>query len=353
MNNQLEFVVIFLSSRCNLNCVHCGYKFDNNHLHEELSASFFIDALKQAKELGAHSVNLTGGEILFRKDCFEIIDAAISMGYFVSIETNAVLMTEKHIEKLASYGTNIRVAISMDGLTKEIHEKIRGENTFDRSFAAIKALAAKNVHVRINTVMQKHNYHQIKDMALYFVEELGVGFRVLPSILKRDRKKGADSCSCLDVELPYEISENFLNSFMYNFMRKHKDKDVSVAVNVALAPVDIDNFLLCHWGKSSLGISYDGRISLCHNRNNNPIFTFGNLKTDKLSDIWKNSPKLKQFRDLDVNKLKGVCGKCLAREICRGGCRVHAISEYDDFYAPDPQCQRIFEMGKFPEYALE
>ena len=49
-----------------------------------------------------------------------------------------------------------------------------------------------------------------------------------------------------------------------------------------------------------------------------------------------------------------MCGNCLARSLCRGGCRLHAMSKYlGDFYAPDPDCQKVYDIGMFPEYALD
>ena len=52
--------------------------------------------------------------------------------------------------------------------------------------------------------------------------------------------------------------------------------------------------------------------------------------------------------------MKGICGNCLARNLCRGGCRLHALMKYNgDFYAPDPECQNIYNLGKFPKYAME
>lgn len=347
--DKLDFVSIFFCSRCNLNCIHCGYGFANKTKKDELPVSYFVKALKEAKELGASSVNITGGEIFIRPDCFELLDAAYSLGYNINIETNGVLLNEKDIEKLKQYGARLRVALSVDGINKQTHERIRGKGTFDKTMNVIKALSQSEVKVRVNTVMQQFNKDQIPDMAKYFVENLGIGFRLLPSILEQETK---DSCNCIKLEVPFVDIENTLNNFMYDFMRKHKDKDISLSMNVALVPLDIENYMLCPWGKNSLGISYDGTISLCHNRSGNKIFEFGNLKEKSLKDIWINSEVANFFKNFNCNKLKGVCAKCLAKKVCRGGCRVHAMAAYGNIYAPDPFCQKVYELGKFPNYAL-
>jgi radical SAM protein with 4Fe4S-binding SPASM domain len=81
--------------------------------------------------------------------------------------------------------------------------------------------------------------------------------------------------------------------------------------------------------------------------------TAGNIRRESLKDIWEKSDFFQKIRKFDPNKLKGVCGNCLAREVCRGGCRVHAFRYYGDLYAPNPDCQDIYNAGLFPEYALE
>ena len=103
-----------------------------------------------------------------------------------------------------------------------------------------------------------------------------------------------------------------------------------------------------------IGISPQGKAGLCHVSSNDPNFIFGDLGKQSLKEIWENSPTLQKFRDLNPNNLHGICGNCLAREACRGGCRLHALTKYkDDFYAPDPQCQTVYNLGKFPDYAIE
>ena len=134
--DKLDFVSIFFCSRCNLNCIHCGYGFANKTQRDELPVEYFVNALKDAKDLGATSVNVTGGEIFIRKDCFELLDAAYSLGYNINIETNGVLLKSEDIEKLKGYGNRLRVAFSVDGIDKETHEKIRGNHEYNFEITA-------------------------------------------------------------------------------------------------------------------------------------------------------------------------------------------------------------------------
>ena len=84
------------------------------------------------------------------------------------------------------------------------------------------------------------------------------------------------------------------------------------------------------------------------------MFIFDDVRKTPISKILRENEKLLKFKELNANELKGICGNCLARDLCRGGCRLHAMMKYNgDFYAPDPECQNVYNLGKFPEYAME
>jgi radical SAM protein with 4Fe4S-binding SPASM domain len=61
----------------------------------------------------------------------------------------------------------------------------------------------------------------------------------------------------------------------------------------------------------------------------------GNMRKDRLLDVWHNSPVLERLRDR--SNLKGHCGVCENKYIC-GGCRARAYAYYGDLDAPDPGC---------------
>jgi radical SAM protein with 4Fe4S-binding SPASM domain len=124
---------------------------------------------------------------------------------------------------------------------------------------------------------------------------------------------------------------------------------------MALIPVDIYSHSFCPWGEAMLGVSHAGAVGLCHVAVNRGLLIFDHLKNNNIIDIWRKNEELQKFRSIDSNRLKGVCGNCLARSLCKGGCRLTAAIRYgvDDFYAPNPQCQNVYSIGEFPLYALE
>ena len=345
---KLRVIAINLTSKCNLKCVHCA-RNDDEQLKKELPASFFVDILKQAITLGGENVNITGGEIFLRKDCFELIEGALRLGYFVGIESNGTLIKEGHIKRLSTYGNKFRISVSLDGMTAEVHDTIRGKGSFDKTMVTLKLLSQYNVPARVITVLSKNNIKQIPELAEYIAKDLNLGFRLLPNIIEYGR--GVYTCN--EYGVSYLEIEKLLKEFYFDFLRKKNSDKFSIELNVALVPTDIDFQNKCQWGTTMIGISPYGTVSLCHVQGSDERFIFGDLKKDSLKKIWESSATLNKFRNMNPNNLKGVCGNCLARNYCRGGCRLHAMAKYDDFFAPDPQCQTVYDLGMFPSYALE
>ncbi len=353
MENALEVLAVLLTNRCNLKCVYCGRNEDKDNLclKGELSADEWINIFKDAINVGLKKVNMTGGEIFCRSDILEIIERTIELGIDVSIETNGTIITEEQIKYLSKFKDSITVSISLDGINKETNDSTRGKGSFEKSFRTINIIKDYGIPLRIITVLSKNNYDEIPKLATIIHEELGLGFRLLPNIIEYGKGVQANETEAVG----YEKIQKLMDDFYYQFLRKHSDdKNLSIELNTAIVPIDIYQHSLCPWGKGMLGIGYSGNVALCHVGSDNEMFIFDNVKYNSISSIWKNNQKLKKYKELNPDKLKGICGNCLARSLCRGGCRLHSMMKYNgDFYAPDPECQNVYNLGKFPKYAME
>jgi len=329
--------------------VHCGNRTSDKPPAPEQPASFFADICAQAKELGAVQFNMTGGEVFVRPDCFELIESVLDLGLFVSIESNGTLLSDDHISRLADYGDKIRLSISLDGFSPESNDLIRGFGNFDKTLMALQKIAKTGIPARVITVLHEGNLHEIPEMALFVADTLGMGYRLIPSIMEYGR--GVYACSQIGAKW-HQINK-VLDGFFYNFLRERNDDRHSVELNTALVPIDIEFHHVCPWGSSMIGVGPNGAAGLCHVGISDERFVFGDLTEQTLEWVWTKSGELDSYRKLSGCALKGVCGNCLANEMCRGGCRVHAVSKYGDKLAPSPQCQAVYDLGQFPEYAMD
>jgi len=346
---DLRVVTCCFTNQCNLCCQHCGARSSSIPAKDELPSSFFLEVCRQAKDLGAVQFNVTGGEVFVRPDCFDLIEGAIKQGYFVSIESNGTLLDQWHIDRLASYGDQVRLSVSLDGFSPESNDSIRGMGSFAKTLSALSRIAKTSVPARVITVLHKGNLLEIPRMSRFVADDLGMGYRLIPSIMEYGR--GVYTCSQIGAN--WQQISKVLNDYFYDFLRERRDDRNSIELNTALVPIDIEYHHVCPWGDSMIGVGPSGAAGLCHVGINDERFIAGDLLQQSLSDVWQSSEMLNAFRAITGDQLMGICGNCLARHMCRGGCRVHAVSKYGDMLAPSPQCQVVYDLGEFPEYALD
>jgi sulfatase maturation enzyme AslB (radical SAM superfamily) len=154
--NQLETLWFNTGSKCNLSCRHCYMESsptNNRLLFLELKdITPYLDEISihnmQTKEIG-----LTGGEPFMNPNIISICNEILNRRFELLILTNGHHLIESHKEELVKlhkrYKKHLKLRISLDHYSKEIHEKERGSNTFDRTLKNIKWLSDHNFNISI------------------------------------------------------------------------------------------------------------------------------------------------------------------------------------------------------------
>jgi len=81
-----------LTDRCNLNCDFCA---NQNRTQQEFASGEVYDLLKVFSQMGAISVEFTGGEPTLHPAIEWIIESAANMGYAIGIKTNGINLRER------------------------------------------------------------------------------------------------------------------------------------------------------------------------------------------------------------------------------------------------------------------
>jgi MoaA/NifB/PqqE/SkfB family radical SAM enzyme len=127
-----------VTDNCCLKCVMCNEW--HSHHTEELTTEEWKDAITQLKQAGIREINLTGGEPLMRKDIFDIIRHARSLGINVGMTSNGFMMNEQRVKELIASGVTT-ISLSMDA-TGEKFDEIRGvKGGYDRLLQACELLS--------------------------------------------------------------------------------------------------------------------------------------------------------------------------------------------------------------------
>src|ERR1700731_5118380 len=140
--------------RCNERCVHCYLDHDD---HGEMSTAEIKDVLDQLAEAGVFFITFSGGEVLMRRDFFEIVEYARRLMFNVKIKTNAVMIHEKEARRIRELGVDT-IQISVYSHRPEVHDAItKLPHSFERTVKAIRFLHSQGLRVPIANVLMTAN----------------------------------------------------------------------------------------------------------------------------------------------------------------------------------------------------
>jgi len=161
-----------VTNRCNYYCPYCIFSSSNELKSQELTSEQALNLIREIKQHGFTHLKITGGEPFLRKDIMDILEYSKRLGLKTDISTNASLITHDIAERLSDLHLDM-IHVSLDGHTIDIHEMVRGKNTFAPTIRGIKNLTAQsNIHVRIGFLIFKGNEDYLKKIA-EFCQKIG------------------------------------------------------------------------------------------------------------------------------------------------------------------------------------
>jgi MoaA/NifB/PqqE/SkfB family radical SAM enzyme len=160
-------VVLHVGYACNLRCQFCYYLEDLERGEtEDWSTEKLKRRLRLARRLGKTAVDLTGGEPSIRKDIFELIAYAKSIGYTdVNMITNGLKLSKASFcEELVEAGLNdvLFSLHSPDANEHDLLTRVRGSH--GRLMQAMKHMKDLGVRGRVNTVVSNVNYERTEEL---------------------------------------------------------------------------------------------------------------------------------------------------------------------------------------------
>lgn len=159
---------------CNLRCKMC-YFTDADYV-KTLKGQFKEDDLERvAKTIFNRALKLQigcGTEPTLYKNLVRIVELGKQYKVpYISITTNANLLTKENIEPLLKAGLN-EFTISLHGVTKESYENFMKKASYDKFQNALNAFVelkkSYDFKVRINYTFNKDNFYELKDLFKYF-----------------------------------------------------------------------------------------------------------------------------------------------------------------------------------------
>jgi radical SAM protein len=367
--DETPFLAIWeITQSCDLACKHCRAAAQPIAHPDELTNAEGKALIDQIAEMGVPIFVFTGGDPMKRKDVFELIRYAADKGVQVALTPSATpLLTREAIFKLKEAGL-VRLGISLDGSTPEIHDTFRGlPGAYARTIQAIEWANEAGIPIQVHTTISRHNAHDLDSLCALF-EKLAIVMWNVFFLVPVGRGQLDDLLSGEDFERVfgkiYELSHrvNFqiktteaMHYRRYLLQHNLEERRVSHgamaghghpggAMSSATqayepgAPTADAQTRTASWatrrvndGKGFLFVSHVGNV---YPSGFLPIHA-GNIRETPLSEIYRNAPIFQSLRD--TSKLEGKCGACEYKEIC-GGSRARAYAVTGDPLAQEPCC---------------
>ncbi|MDP9749873.1 MULTISPECIES: radical SAM/SPASM domain-containing protein [Thermoanaerobacter] len=327
--------------RCNLKCLHCCFGDRNNSesIDKELTtldAKMLFDELADLKVI---SFQFAGGEPMIRNDFFELAEYICRKNIVTTVATNGLYIDEYAARKMKKIGIR-GVQISIDGVSKEQHEFIRGKDTFSRTLEAIYHLKNANVPVLIATLVHKKNVDDLYAL-IDFLNSVGVSNMRLQFLLPQGN--AINNLDKLFVDLD-NIKRIIYKLYEHPLIKQKKfDLVLPCFIPTIIGQKNFNigrgSFLInsCGAGTYSVNINPFGDVTACGVLTDEK-WVCGNIRNDSLKNIWNKSEGFSIWRQ--VPQLKGKCNSCDIFNECRGGCRASAYLITGDINASDPLCWR-------------
>ena len=292
LNVQLD-----LTYRCNERCVHCYLDHDD---HGEMTTAEIKDLLDQMADAGVFYLTISGGEILMRRDFFEILEYARARTFSIKLKTNGILIRQKEADRIKSLGVE-SVQISIYSHIPEVHDAItKLPGSLKGSIEAIRRLRAHGIQVVIANVLMVLNaadYAGVRALAA----ELDAQFTMDPTVTPM--MDGDRSILKLNVD-EAALREVFRNETLVGNVEEFCAPPQS-------PDEDALDMLPCSAGHTACYVSPYGDVYPCVQF---PL-PCGNVRRTKFVDIWRDSPQFKEVRSITLRDMPS-CSKCTHGATC-------------------------------------
>ena len=319
---ELRKLFFELTLQCNERCFHCGSSCTAAR-GDELSCEEWLGIIDQVKaDFGTKRIQLciTGGEPLLNRDFFDIMGYAHSQGFRWGMTSNATLITPDVARKLAEVGMGT-ISVSIDGL-RDTHDRLRGlRGGYDRAMAGIQNLLDVGTFhaVQVTTVVNHENINQLDELFAIMdgididswrvinLEPIGRALMHPNLMLTRE-----DYIRLLDF-----IREKRTQGYPLEYGCSHY-------LGLEYEAEVREWYWLCNAGVYTASIMANGDIGACLDIERRPETIQGNIRRERLRDVWEGRFEL--FRR-DLSDLNEDCRACEHARFCRGD--AHHSWDYD------------------------
>ncbi len=308
-------VIMEITKKCNLDCVHCYVDHSNSELNVENIVDFQKKVISQINDMGVFSISFSGGEFFTISYWRELVNYTRSLGLGVKILTNGILITEDIAIFLAQVGV-LELDISIYSHKKEIHDSItQQKNSYENTLESIKLLKKHGVSVVMKTPIMKQNYNDV--LGIY---QLALDLDVFPyfDLTITPAQNGARN------PLQYALSESEIELLLSS--KEVRDVFYRHRVFEEFCTNNHVDDARCGIARTVMWIDYFGNVYPCI-QYPTPV---GDLKKDNLHTIWYSNEKIDKILQQSLYTNYKKCHFCNLNSYCTPCIAMSVIEKRDD-----------------------
>ncbi|MBI5305271.1 MAG: radical SAM protein [Chloroflexi bacterium] len=327
-----------LTYRCNERCTHCYLDVfaPNAPVPGELTTQECFQVIDQLAELGALNLTLSGGEILVRRDFFDIAEYARSKRFLLRLFTNGILIKDHVADRIAALHP-YAVELSVYSTRPEVHDGItRVPRSLELTTRALRLLHERGIRTIMKTPLMRETVADLPALKA-LAQELGARFKYDITITPKDTG-GKDP-------LKHRMTYDQLVALMRD------EIDPALWVNRQVTP----ETRTCGIASKALALDPYGNVYPCLQVRS----AAGNVREKSVRDIWEQAPLWQDLGQLKLGELP-VCRTCELNTLC---VRCHGLAQMEDGSLRAPalvNCrealarrQALIEKGALPpDYAI-
>jgi AdoMet-dependent heme synthase len=340
---QSPVVTWEVTRACRLSCVHCPIGAQHKRSPLELSTYEAYKTIDQIAALRPQELILTGGDPLERSDIYQLLDYARRRALAPTLTVTASPALNGSVIGTMKRNGLSRIAIAIDSAKPDRHDAARGVGgLFASTLLAIRWARTVSLPVEVNTLVTRSNIAGLKTLAS-LIGDLAVERWNLYFVVPIGDSKQLDAPNADEIEQVFGMLWETSRKAPFRIRTFEAPHYRRFAIQKQVAARKIDgtdraDLLAAADCAEQLFISHTGEVSL------SPFLplTAGNVRYQPLSTIYHRSDLFAAVRS--SANLKGKCGRCEFRTVCRGS-RARAFAMTGDMFASDPLC--AYQPGEF------
>jgi len=320
-------LVAELTYRCPLRCPYCSNPVDYARRREALDTDAWSRVFREAAELGAVHVGLTGGEPALRGDLEDLVAAAAQSGLYTLLVTSGMGLDAPRLDALVASGLR-SVQLSIQDARAVESDHVAGVACYEAKLELARAVRARGLPLVLNVVLHRRNLDRV-DEIIALARELdaerlelantqyhGWAWRNRAALLPTREQLDAAAARVRDArrasrrpELVYVLPDYFSG----------RPKPC-----------------MGGWGRNAVVVTPEGSVQPCHEAGMLPGLEFWRVPERTLAECWRDAPGMQAFRGEEW--MREPCLGCPERHRDFGGCRCQAWRITGEAARTDPAC---------------